>query len=165
MKAVRLAGACTALALALGGCATDGEEPVPTDPPATMAAIPTTAASPAPDTTATNLPLPGAKATRVGLTVQVTGSCADDGGFRLASSGFTPNGAYLTKAWYPDGTPYAHLIDGGKGTAGADGSTPGWTWDCNEGANGQPDPPGIYRLMMIDTPTKRWVKARFEVRY
>lgn len=165
MKVVHLAGVLAVAVMASGGCG--DEEPGPSRPSASTAPVAAATAEPtsAATASASNLPQPGTKATRVGLTIQVTGTCADPGGLRLASSGFTPNGTYLTNVWYPDGTPYTHLADGGKGTAATDGSTPGWAWDCGDGADGQPDPPGVYRLMMVDTQTRRWVKAAFEVRY
>ncbi|HZM64124.1 MAG TPA: hypothetical protein VFB59_03260, partial [Candidatus Saccharimonadales bacterium] len=83
---------------------------------------------------------------------------------RLSSRGFTPNGEYRTQAWYPDGTPYTHLFDGGKGRADATGSTPNWTWDCKDGANNRPDPNGIYIIKMTDVTTGHWVMARMEVK-
>ena len=110
-------------------------------------------------------PSPGAAASTNGLSVQVTGSCGDAGGFRLKSSGFTPNGQYRTDARYPDGRPYTYLLSGGKGRADADGATPGWTWNCMDGPGGQPDTPGVYSITITDLTTGKSVSTSLEVKY
>jgi len=99
------------------------------------------------------------------LTAKVTGSCANPGGFRLESTGFTPNGKYQTKAIYPNGTPYNYLQNGGVGLANANGATPNWHWDCLDGPNGTRDTPGKYHVSVMDLATARVVEFDVIVAY
>ena len=96
------------------------------------------------------------------LAIRVTGTCNDPGGMRLQSSGFTPNSGYTTQAWYPNGAAYSYIL---SGTADDNGTTPKWRWDCDQTANGQPDPAGTYKLVMTDDATGRTANATFVVKY
>lgn len=98
-------------------------------------------------------------------TIKVIGSCNDRGGLRLEAHGFTPNGSYLTVASYPDNTPYTNLANGGRGRADANGQLPSWSWNCKDGANGQPDPTGTYNLKVVDLTTGAAAETTFEVKY
>lgn len=97
------------------------------------------------------------------LTITVTGKCSDPQGFRLKSTGLTPNGQYQTTASYPSGKPYNYLLDGGKGQADATGQPSQWTWDCKNGVGGQPDPNGTYYLRLVDLTTARSASTHFVV--
>ena len=94
------------------------------------------------------------------LTIKVAGSCRGNGVMTLESSGFTPNQGYTTEVWYPDGRPYGYIVNG---TADANGKTPNWKWNCNDTANGTPDPVGEYRLKMTDNATGRSAETTFKV--
>ncbi len=111
-----------------------------------------------------NPPVSTPTATPTVLSVQLTGSCNDIGGYRLSSTGFTPNGQYRTEAWYPDGKPYLYLLDRGLGKADSSGATPNWKWDCRNGPNGKPDPNGTYHIQMTDLTTGRMAKFTLEVK-
>lgn len=95
--------------------------------------------------------------------IKVVGKCTNSGGLQLQSSGFTPGGSYQTEAWYPSGEQYPHLA--GTGTAGTNGDTPNWRWDCFDGANGKRDPEGTYSLRLTDLATGRKVNSKFKVQY
>ena len=109
------------------------------------------------------------EATREGLTIQVIGTCASNNnqGMTLKATGFTPNGRYLTQAWYPGGQQqYTYLLNGGQGTANAQGQLPNWTWNCfTAPANANPDPAGTYTLRVTDLSTGAWVRTTFSISY
>lgn len=116
-------------------------------------------ASPAP---ATSQATPNASKPAAALVIKVTGTCNDNGGMRLQSSGFTPNSSYTTQAWYPNGAAYSYILNG---TSDQSGATPNWRWDCNQTANGQPDTAGTYKLTMTDNATGRSATTTFVVKY
>jgi len=77
---------------------------------------------------------------------------------KATGSGFTPNGRYVTIAFYPinsrfHGELYYYLLNHGIGKASATGTTPHWSWDCTNGVDNRPDPVGTYRLIIVDVRT------------
>lgn len=94
----------------------------------------------------------------------VIGACLSDTGGGILhsdSSGFTPSGAYVTIAKYPNGKPYKALDD--QGYADRLGQTSHWSWDCAKGAHGRPDPPGIYSLKIIDESNGQSISVKLRV--
>jgi hypothetical protein len=152
-----LAVAVLVAAMSLVGCSGD-EAPAPAPVPQVQVE---------PDASVATLPAAGPEAADSGLTVQVVGECGQPGskGLRLKASGFTPNGQYMTEAYYPDGKRYTYLLNGGYGAAATDGSAPSWSWECYLGPNNTQDPPGEYKLTMHDVPTGRSVSTTFTVAY
>jgi hypothetical protein len=117
--------------------------PVPSTPPASVTAPAEPSAQP--------------------LTIKVTGKCSDPQGYRLQTTGFTPNGLYQTEASYPNGKPYTYLVADGVGKADAAGKLSNWTWDCKRGANNQPDPNGKYFLKVVDLTSHASASTYFVV--
>ena len=106
-------------------------------------------------------PQPGAQETKDGLAIKVVGKCTDKGGLRLQSSGFTPNGEYVTTAKFPDGTNYPYLPQGGIGKADENGATPDWRWDCINTPGGFGSQHGTYTITLTDRATGKSVSAQF----
>jgi hypothetical protein len=103
------------------------------------------------------------------LKFKVIGKCYSEtgGGTLLAkSSGFTPNSTYSRKAWYPkkrgalERSEYTFLKPQGHTTA--DGKAV-FKWDCDYTDNSKPDPPGTYKLRVIDDSTGRSLTVYFKV--
>ena len=98
------------------------------------------------------------------LHFRVTGSFVSDfngGALHSDAWGFTPNGNYVTTARYPNGKPYVGLTN--PGTVDKLGHTSRWNWDCAAGANGKPDPQGIYNLKLKDITTGLSISAKLRV--
>jgi hypothetical protein len=89
---------------------------------------------------------------------EVVGQCVSGRGTLFGrGAGFTPNGRYVTEAWYPNGKPYARI--GNPGHASAKGTTPNWRWTCE-----QDDPPGEYEVHLIDLESaERSNHSTFEI--
>jgi hypothetical protein len=106
-------------------------------------------------------PNPGAKTDHDGLSIQVTGTCKDKGGFHLKSSGFTPKGEYHTTAKSPDGSHFTHFLNGGVGYADENGATPDWVLDCKNAPGGMNN--GVYTLTILDVTKNKSVSTTFQV--
>jgi hypothetical protein len=77
----------------------------------------------------------------------VVGHCSRGrGSLFAAGSGFTPNGRYVTMAWYPSGEPYTRIAN--PGHASPQGTTPNWRWPCEK-----IDPKGTYEVRVVDLET------------
>jgi hypothetical protein len=81
------------------------------------------------------------------------------------SEGFTPGGTYTQIVKYPTRAPYfganyTYLLNGGVGQVLADGSVQ-WHWDCSLSENGQPDPPGFYKLTLLDNKSGAQYTSHF----
>jgi hypothetical protein len=105
----------------------------------------------------------------VPLKFKVVGKCYSEtgGGTLLAkSSGFTPDSTYSRAAWYPKKpgaaarSEYSYLVREGHTTANGKAY---FEWDCGKGANGQPDPPGRYKLRVTDDSTGRGKTVFFRI--
>ena len=135
------------LLAACGSNASPGAAPTTMSPTTTAPSV----ASPTPTGTPTSLPP---------LKFQVKGTCTSAGGTLYGvGSGFIPGGPYLTEVRYPSGSPY--LVPDAKGTASAQGTTPNWTWPCVY--KGQADPPGTYKVTIVDLTTDRQVNTTFVI--
>jgi hypothetical protein len=95
------------------------------------------------------------------LKFKVVGKCYSEpgGGTLLArSTGFTPSSTYTRVAWYPKkpGTAarseYRFLVREGHTTPRGKAI---FEWDCNYTSDGEPDPPGRYKLQVTDDATSR----------
>jgi hypothetical protein len=77
----------------------------------------------------------------------VVGQCSRGrGSLFAAGSGFTPNGRYVTMAWYPNGKQYTRIAN--PGHASSHGTTPNWRWPCEKN-----DPKGEYQVKVVDLET------------
>jgi hypothetical protein len=123
-----------------------------------------TSSKPQPESTATSTPV-----SKGPLKFKVIGKCYSKtgGGTLLAKSGgFTPNSTYSRAVWYPKEpgaaarseykflTPQGHTTPRGKAV---------FEWDCNYTSNGEPDPPGKYKLQITDDSTDRSKTVFFRI--
>jgi hypothetical protein len=88
----------------------------------------------------------------------IGGPCAsvtNGGVLYSSSSGFTPNGAYVTQAWI-NGKPVAPSDLHNPGKADAYGRTSSWHWTCAP-------PAGSYRFRVTDLSTGKHAEAGFTI--
>lgn len=141
-----LAAASLVLLATVAGCG--GSNPSSTSEPE-----PTPSVSQTSTTASTPTPLPPLK-------FEVKGACTSAGGTLYGvGSGFTPNGTYLTEVTAPNGKPYN--VPDPEGKASSEGTTPNWAWPCVY--QGKADPPGTYKVKIVDRETDRSVTTTFVV--
>ena len=96
------------------------------------------------------------------LRFKIIGSCTSEAGVLTAiGRNFTPSNPYNTEVTYPSGESYLDIAN--PGVSSSTGTTPEWNWPCAEGANGQGDPAGVYKVKMTDLTTGRTVKTTFTI--